>query len=302
MNDLSAFNDARPGDYGIIGDPVAHSLSPAFQNAALSHWWRAQGRDAKDAPVYRLFPVTPADVPAALTAARQRKLAGLNVTVPHKTAVVPHLDGLHTFAKTVGAVNTVKNESGKFIGYNTDGLGFERAVTEDMGVTPDVALVLGAGGTGQVIVHQLLAMDIHRVYWWNRTPSKIAELLEKMPDTDRVRPVDDEEIEEICRESDLFVNATSVGLAEGDGLPAPGLVFSDQQAAFDVVYHRRTAFLEAAEAAGALVCGGLPMLLHQGAAAFEIWTGANAPVDVMRRALDAALKEKGINPVWPSVI
>jgi shikimate dehydrogenase len=302
MNDLSSFNDARPGDFGIIGDPVAHSLSPAFQNAALNQWWRTQGRDPNDLPVYRLFPVTPADVPAALTAAKQRKLAGLNVTVPHKTAVVPYLDDLHSFAKRVGAVNTIKNENGRLVGHNTDGLGFERAVTEDMAVTPDVALVLGAGGTGQVIVHQLLAMDVHRVYWWNRTPSKIEAQLEKIRDEDRVRLVDDEEIEQVCRESDLFINATSVGLEEGDGLPAPGLVFSDQQAAFDVVYHRRTAFLEAAKAAGALVCGGLPMLLHQGAAAFEIWTGANAPVDLMRRALDAALKEKGINPVWPSDI
>jgi len=302
MTALTSFDAARPGDFGIIGDPVAHSLSPVMQNAALEHWWKISGKEPAQAPRYHLFPTTAAQVPEALRLMREKKLAGLNVTVPHKTSVVPLLDGLHTFASTVGAVNTVKNENGRLVGYNTDGMGFERAVTEDMAVTPDVALVLGAGGTGQVIVHQLLAMDVHRIYWWNRTPGKLAQLIERLPEGESVREMDDEELEQACRESDLIINATSVGLKEGDGLPANGLMFSAEQGVFDVVYHRPTAFLQAAETAGAFACGGLPMLLHQGAAAFEIWTGENAPVDLMRKALDATLKEKGISPIWPSAI
>ncbi len=299
---LPAFNDARPGDFGIIGDPVAHSLSPAMQNAAITHWWRTQGRDPAAVPEYRLFPVSAAEVQQAISLVRERKLAGINVTVPHKIAVVPFLDDLHRFASRVGAVNTILNENGRLTGYNTDGLGFERAVTEDMAITPDAALVLGAGATAQVIVNQLIAMDVEQIFWWNRTGDKVTDLIEKMPKGLNLRGVSADEIGDICRECDLMVNATSVGLHDTDGLPAPGLVFSGEQAAFDVVYHRSTAFLAAAEKAGAFVSGGLPMLLHQGAAAFEIWTGENAPVDLMRKALDAALIQKGIKPIWPSDI
>lgn len=301
MGNLSAFDAARPGDFGVLGDPVAHSLSPAMQNAALAHWWQSAGRAAEPAPAYRLLPVAAADVPEAIRLLRDRGLAGANVTVPHKASVVPHLDDLHAFAAKAGAVNTIRNQGGRLTGYNTDGTGFERAM-DDLGVGPDIALVLGAGGTGQVIVQQLIAMEVRRIYWWNRTPDRLLPLLEKFPDEAGVRLADDEEVERACRESDLIVNATSVGLRDGDGLPAPGVTFSAEQAAFDVVYHRPTSFLQAAEAAGALACGGLPMLLHQGAAAFEIWTGENAPVDLMRKALEAALKEKGITPIWPSAI
>lgn len=295
---------AKPGDYGIIGDPIGHSLSIRLQQPALNRWWRMTGGDPEKTPRYILFHVFPSDVSAFVREARQRKVAGFNVTVPHKTAILPHLDRLEPFAGEVGAVNTVKFENDRAVGHNTDGLGFAQAVTEDMAVSPETALVLGAGGTGQVIVHQLLALDVGTIYWWNRTPERLGPLVDALGlQGVNVKIVENAgALRAACRESDLVVNATSVGLKDGDGLPVEGLDFRSELAAFDVIYHRDTAFLKNARASGALVCGGLPMLLYQGAAAFEIWTGATAPVDLMKEALLQALKEKGIKPVWPSDI
>ena len=299
----STLDEAKSGDFGIIGDPVAHSLSPVFQTPALGRWWTLAGRRSADAPVYRLFHVAPIDLPEAVSELH-RKLAGWNVTVPHKTAVVELMDRVDSFAHETGAVNTVKVEQGALVGYNTDGLGFARALDEDMDVRPQTAVVLGAGGTGQVIVHQLLALEVERIYWWNRTPDRLAPLLAALPDERKaVRPVTDPRaLKAACAEAGLIVNATSVGLKAGDGPPAPGLEFRRGAAAFDVIYHRETAFLKQARRSGAIVCGGLPMLLYQGAAAFEIWTGEKAPVGLMKQALIKAVHEKGIEPVWPSDI
>ena len=161
--------------------------------------------------------------------------------------------------------------------------------------------MLGSGGTGQVIVHQLLALDVGEIYWWNRTDERIRPLVERIRDGNRkIRIVGDSKgLAEACHSADIVVNATSVGLNSADGIPVNGLKFRPGQAAFDVVYHRETSFLREAKAAGAHACGGLPMLLYQGAAAFEIWTGSAAPVEMMKSALLKAVKEKGIEPVWP---
>jgi shikimate dehydrogenase len=305
MTDWRAtMESSRPGDFGIIGDPVDHSLSPAMQGPALDRWWRLSGQPAATAPAYRMFHVPPAEVPDALEEIRRRKLMGVNVTVPHKTAVVPRLDRLDSFAKGVGAVNTIKLEVDELAGFNTDGVGFARTLSQDMKLKPKVALVLGAGGTAQVIVHQLLALDVEKIYWWNRTVERLRPLLKSLvrKGSDVETVADAGSVREACAASDLVVNATTVGLKEGDGLPADDLEFRAGLSAFDVIYNHETAFLSQARAAGALVCGGLPMLLHQGAAAFEIWTGETAPVDLMKDSLMKAVQEKGIKPVWPSAI
>lgn len=291
---------AKPGDFGIIGDPILHSMSLRLQQPALDLWWREKGGHHEKTPRYILFHVHAADLRAFVHESKFRRLAGFNVTVPHKTAVMPHLDRLNDFARVVGAVNTVKLENGGFNGYNTDGPGFARTLSNDLNLSPESALVLGAGGTGQVIVHQLLALDVGRIYWWNRTADRIRPLVDRFENAARVTIAGDlKGVAESCGRADLVVNATSVGLNPNDGMPAPGLRFRGGQTAFDVVYHRETSFLKEARMAGARVCGGLPMLLHQGADAFKIWTGANAPVELMKSALLKAVKEKGIDPVWP---
>jgi len=290
---------AKPGDYGVIGDPILHSLSLRLQQPAFDLWWRAKGGNHEKTPRYILFHVHAADLGAFVREAKTRGLAGFNVTVPHKTAVMSHLDRLDSFARVVGAVNTVKLEGG-FAGYNTDGPGFLKTVTGDLKLSPKSALVLGAGGTGQVIVQILLALDVTKIYWWNRTVERIRPLVDRLADADRVTLISDPTaLFERSAEAELIVNATSVGLNAADGMPVNGLRFRPVQAAFDVVYHRETAFLKEAKAAGARACGGLPMLLYQGAAAFEIWTGTVAPVEMMKSALLKAVKEKGIEPVWP---
>lgn len=291
---------SKPGDYGIIGDPIARSLSLRLQQPALDGWWESKSGDPEKTPRYILFHVHAADLGAFMREVKGRKLAGFNVTVPHKTAVLPHLDRLDSFAKVVGAVNTVKLEGSGLAGYNTDGPGFSTTMKSDLKLSPTSALVLGAGGTGQVIVQMLLALEVPKIYWWNRTLDRVRPLVERLADAERVALVGDAKaLAARCGEADLVVNATSAGLNAGDGLPAPGLVFRKGQAAFDVVYHRDTDFLKEARKAGARVCGGLPMLLHQGAEAFRIWTGVPAPVELMKAALLKAVKEKGIEPVWP---
>ena len=292
----AALRSAKPGDFGIIGDPVDHSLSPAMQNAALAAWWRDRSKNGP-APIYHRFPVTAGELPEALPLLKQAGLSGLNVTVPHKIAVA-RLVRPRDFAAEVGAVNTIVFGAGGMEGFNTDGPGFERAVREDLGWQPEgaAALVLGAGGTGKVFVHRLAAMKVARVYWWNRNPARVEEERASLPAS--VVAASTEDLPRVSVEASLIVNATSVGLREADPLPADGLRFRKGQAAFDAIYHRETAFLRAAGQAGARRVGGLSMLLYQGALAFEIWTGARAPVEIMRAALTKTLEEKGQRALW----
>lgn len=290
---------AKPGDYGVIGDPILHSLSLRLQQPALDQWWREKGGHHEKTPRYILFHVHAADLRAFVQEAKFRRLAGFNVTVPHKTSVMSHLDRLDSFARTVGAVNTVKLEGHGYAGYNTDGYGFARALRE-MSLAPQTALVLGAGGTGQVIVHQLLALDVKKIYWWNRSAGRLSSAPREITQHPAVHLMEAAvSLAAAGGDVELVVNATSVGLKADEGLPIPGMNFQNVKAAFDVVYHRNTVFLQEAKAAGAKVCGGLPMLLYQGAEAFRIWTGTEAPVELMKTALLKAVKEKGIEPVWP---
>ena len=277
------FNSVKPGDFGIIGDPVAHSLSPKMQQPALRWWWEQLGRPASSAPTYHRFQIPKAELARALNDLRPMELHGFNVTLPHKEGMLEMVNSLDESAARVGAVNTVLHQKGRWIGYNTDGYGFLAALKE-MQCNPKGrrVLVLGLGGTGTVVIRTLLGIGVSDLLYWNRSP-------EKTLDTEDPRLRRLEGATEIARESpevDLIVNCTSVGLREGEGLPAPGLNFRKDQSVFDVVYNRQTEFLRQARAAGADVADGMAMLLHQGAKSFEIWTGAKAPLDLMRKSLE----------------
>lgn len=270
---------------GLLGWPVEHSRSPQMHNAAFAHL----GLDWH----YLLLPVAPSDVPDAIRGVRALRFAGVNVTVPHKQAVIPLLDGVRDEAEAIGAVNTIVNQEGCLIGYNTDAAGFLRAL-RDAGVEPSGcrAVVLGAGGAARAVVYALLSQDA-AVTIANRTVARARTLATDIGAIFDIYPTvvpltANSALARAVAYADLLVNATSLGMApqvDADPLPA-GLDIAADLVVYDLVYNpRETRLLRRARAAGAAALGGLGMLLHQGAVAFELWTGQEAPIAVMRAAL-----------------
>ncbi len=282
--------NGRTGVCGIIGYPVEQSFSPAMHNAAFA----ALGLDF----VYVPFPVSPPLLPAAVTAVRALGLAGVNVTVPHKQAVLPFLDELSGEARLAGAVNTIVNRSGSLYGDNTDGKGFLHSLKEGAAFVPSgkTALILGAGGAARAVAAELALAGAKKLVVANRTPERAARLAgfvaEKTGVKAEVVPwpaVEGDTIAgEVLREADLVVQTTSLGMYPGvtSTVPLPYDRFRPGQVACDLVYNPvKTLFLRKAARAGATVVDGLGMLLHQGALSFEMWTNTVAPLEVMRNAL-----------------
>ncbi len=278
---------------GIIGHPVAHSLSPAFQQAAFD----ACGIDAR----YERWDTPPATLADRVRSLRAPDVLGANVTIPHKEAVLPLLDELDPFARLVGAVNVILIREGRLSGWNTDGPGFLRALRDSAAFEPAGRrfLVVGAGGAARGIAFALAEAGAAEVAVWNRSPVRAEALVS---DLRRAFPAASCEIlPELTglRGFDAVVNCTSVGM-EGSGSEGQ-LPFDPNETELhclivDIVYKPEvTPLLRAAEAAGRRVLGGLPMLVYQGALAFELWTGKPAPLDVMFAAARAALR----TPVQP---
>ena len=249
---------------------------------------------------YLAFEVRPDDLRTAIEGARAMGFAGLNLTVPHKLLALKLVDALDPSAKKWGAVNTIRFESTggrgrlkiRAVGFNTDADALTTALREDLKVALRGArvLLLGAGGAGRTAALRLAAEKVTELFLVNRTPSKAkalaGELKNKFP-TVRVT------VGYPGSAVDLLINATSLGLQQGDTLPLAGRQFSLKQAGavYDMVYRpAETPLLKAARKAGCKTANGLGMLLHQGAKAFEIWTGKPAPLGVMRRALETAVR------------
>lgn len=266
---------------GLIGYPVAHSLSPAMHNAAFAHL----GLDYCYVP----FPVRPGDVEQALGGTRALHIRGVNVTVPHKEQVAPHLDEVTTEARDIGAVNTICNEGGRLVGHNTDAAGFMRALAEEgIDVRRMRVLVLGAGGAARAVAYPL-SREALSLSIYNRSRERAESLSACLGRfSGKIHVMTPEQMaEEGLREVDLIVNATSLGLKRDDPLPVDPLLIGEQHLVCDLIYHE-TALLREARQAGCRTVDGLGMLLWQGAYAFELWTGVGAPVDVMREALREA--------------
>ena len=276
---------------GLIGWPVEHSVSPAMHNAAfeaLGLPWR-----------YTLLPTPPGQVKAALDRLKTGGFRGANVTVPHKQAVMPYLDGVDEAARPIGAVNTVITREGRLVGYNTDVDGFLAALRE-AGFAPagGRALVLGAGGAARAVVYGLLWSGIREVAVLNRTPERAHTLVSDLGSLHgwlgkmHVLPFTPETLIESGRATDLLVNATPVGTWPGvDGSIWPDVVpLPAHLAVFDLVYNPLdTRLLRQARESGAQPIGGLEMLVQQGALAFEMWTAERPPLDIMRAAAQQAL-------------
>jgi shikimate dehydrogenase len=256
---------------GIIGDPVTHSLSPRIHNAAFA----AAGLDW----VYVAFPVPRGRAAAALDAMRSLGLAGLNVTMPHKTDVAAACDVLTDMASTLRSVNTVARlDDGALLGDSTDGDGFVRSLRE-VGVTVEGkhAIVLGAGGAARAVALALMTTGAS-VTLWARRDDRAADAATAVG----VKATSD--VDRGVAEADIVVNATPVGM-DGEAPPFDPSRLHQGQHVADLIYHPAdTPLLAAARAAGANATNGLGMLVHQAALAFERWTGVAAPLDVMRAA------------------
>lgn len=259
---------------GLIGYPLSHTLSPAMHTAAL----RALGLEGG-----YLALETPGEALAWRMEEVRREYRGVNVTVPHKEAVMPYLDFLSPEARSIGAVNTIVNREGRLEGYNTDAPGFlkglEEAGIEYRGVK---ALILGAGGAARAIAWALRQAGA-QVRIANRTLERAAQLQREFG----LGEVTDDELvlSGMARSSELIVNTTTVGLQDPTATPLRAECFPERGTVVDIVYNPpETRLLREARAAGLKTLGGLPMLVWQGALAFELWTGLLPPVGVMYQA------------------
>lgn len=277
---------------GVLGHPVAHSLSPQMQNAAL---------EKSDLEMrYARFEIAPSELRPALELLRELDFVGVNLTIPHKIAASEFVDDPDETARQVGAVNTIKIEEGKLRGFNTDGKGFSRAIREEFSVDlRDLrVLVIGAGGAARAIALQCAKENCERLVIANRDAEKAKRLGEELRaffagprvlgPVARLQAIgcDEAALRFQVANTDLVVNATPLGLTRADPAPIPARLLAPHLMVYDTVYSSGpTAFVSSAIDAGARAANGLSMLLHQGALAFEIWFDRAAPIEVMRKAL-----------------
>ncbi len=269
--------------YGVIGDPIEHTLSPAIQNAAFE----AAGVDG----VFLAFKVPFGGVETALNGMRALGFRGINVTMPDKAAVIPFLDEVDEMARNLDSVNTILNSGGKLRGFSTDGAGAHRALEENgVQLAGKKLVLLGAGGAARAIAFAL-AKDVSELVLLNRTPVKMNDLAEVVSTKFGIKVVvgtlSRSNLRSSLKGADVLVNATSVGMNPHS---TESLVKSSwlnsHLAIMDIVYNPlETKLAKDARTAGAKVVSGLEMLLYQGAASFEIWTGKPAPVAAMRQAV-----------------
>lgn len=273
---------------GIIGDPIEHTRSPRMHNAAF----RALGIDW----AYLAFHVTPDQLKSAVGGLAGMGLEGFNVTIPHKETILPHLDALSPAAEVIGAVNTVTIRNGKLTGHNTDGEGFSLALHEAHRFKAERsrALVLGAGGSARAVCDQLAREGLRHLRICARKPQKAEELADRIrthhPHCE-AKPLDWSPLDHraAINWAELIVNTTPVGMKKGDPSPIDTNGISPGHIVVDLIYAPPvTPLLAACEKLRARCLNGMGMLLHQGAAAFRLWTGEQPPLDVMRKALEGA--------------
>jgi len=287
---------SQPVPYAVLGSPVNHSLSPVMQQAAFDH----AGLEAR----YYRIEVDEAGLDRAVTRMRQVPFGGWNCTIPNKVKMYELCDRHADSAEQFRAVNTVVNEGGALTGHNTDGVGWSRALRDAFGRGPDELriLLLGAGGAGRALATQAILERCPKLIVANRDAGRARELLvhlnaqfspgplARTPQNLRAVRWHEPELEAALREVDLVVNATSAGLDPKASVILPARILPAGLLVFDTVYGAGCEkFRREVETAGARWSDGLGMLLHQGAEAFTLWTGRDAPLEIMRRALQSSL-------------
>jgi len=273
----------------VIGDPIAHSLSPALQNFLIRHFALPF--------TYEALQIRQNDLPEMMQRLRNGEFCGINVTLPHKQTVLSFLDELDATAQKIGAVNTIVVEAGRLIGHNTDVCGFSRSLeTAGIAVANRKAFVLGAGGAARAVIFALLQANVGQIMVCNRNAERAATLitafathaatnqLQCVPWSGRADWINKNEV-------NLLINATRVGMhPHDDESPLPDHVFTDQMAVADLVYNPvQTRFLRAANSAGAKIVSGLGMLIYQGVAAMELWCRKQLEVGEIYSSLESEL-------------
>lgn len=278
---------------GIFGYPVKHTFSPLIHNAAF----RNKGLDY----VYLPFEVKPEDLKKATEAIRALNLLGVSVTVPHKETIIPFLDEVSEEALLSGAVNTILNRDGSLVGYNTDGEGYMKSLKNDTGFDPKgkTVLILGAGGACKGILTSLAMRSPESIFIANRTLSRASRLVKafqgKFPDVE-LKSIDlkIDNLKRCLQKTHLLINATTMGMEGKETVEIPLESLPKNGIVSDIVYKPLdTPMIKQAESLGIKIHKGLGMLLEQGALAFKIWTGVEAPVGVMKEIL---LKKLCIKP------
>lgn len=269
----------------LIGHPVAHSLSAAMQQAAFD----SAGIDAR----YELWDRAPIALAGAIEEIRSDAFLGANLTIPHKERVVAFIDRLTDDAQATGAVNTLTREGKRLVGHNTDVVGFSAALDVLVGRAkmPRQAVVLGAGGGARAVVHGLIRAGFQRIVVFNRHLHRAEGLVKHFGKSAahmelRALPWHESIIESELTKTKMLINATSIGLVTEES-PLPSDILDQHLLVLDLIYNR-TRLLRDAETAGCTAHNGETMLLHQGAAAFTLWTGQPAPLGVMSDALASA--------------
>jgi len=280
----------RKYNLGIIGHPLGHTLSPVMHRATAE----SLGMEVS----YDPFDVTPEDLPKFMAGLGHGGLDGLNVTVPHKLAVMESMDEISEEAEKIGAVNTIVVSDGRLSGHNTDAYGFITSITDNAKIDPSNqrTLVLGAGGAARAVVWAMIKAGA-RVTIANRTEQKAAKIADDFSAAGA--PVDVMEfgsqlLASVAKDSRIIINATSVGMKGGGegALPDLGPSLHEDQLVVDIVYRPLdTPLLQMARQAGAATLDGLWMLIHQGAGSFKLWTGQTPSPAVARAALEKALRQ-----------
>ncbi len=267
--------------FGIIGDPIEHSLSPVMHNAAFEKI----GLDA----VYLAFRVPVAKIGDAINGAKSLGIAGLNVTIPLKEEALSFVD-VEKVAKKIGAINTIDFRSGTPVGYNTDGLGSLRVLEETVGkLKGKKVLILGAGGAAKAISFYLDAEGAE-IILANRTKERATQLVSNLRNANSISL--DAELKDYIADSDILINTTSVGMHPNvDAALVTADLMHPELVVFDIVYNPvETKLLREAKKAGVkTTIDGVMMLVYQGAASFKIWTNREPPIGVMENAVRAAL-------------
>ncbi len=276
----------------LIGDPVEHSLSPVMHNAAF--------KELHLDFVYLAFTVRKDELRNAIAGARSLQVHGLNVTMPHKTAIMKHLDEIDPTAKSIGAINTILNAEGRLVGYITDGVGAVKALNENgVSLKGKKMLLLGAGGAAKAIAYHA-AQEVEELKILNRTAQKAKELAEALHKKFDKRisgnSLSSATLKKELEDADILVNATSVGMHPNvDQSLVDSSWLRPDLCVMDIIYNPlETKLAKDAKSVGAKVISGIEMLIYQGVASFEIWTNHPAPVKVMKEAVLNKLSKLGV--------
>lgn len=275
--------------FAVIGHPIGHSLSPLMHNTAF----KLLGLDCN----YEMIDIEPASLKDAIEQFRGQSWGGFNVTIPHKEAIMPFLDEIVPEARAVGAVNTVVNRSNKLIGYNTDVIGVERSLLPDREKIEDkICTILGSGGVARSVAYVLIHNIKPKTITFSALFPEQAHALIKSIGSNNVQlnviHCTDTALETAIKDSTLIVNATDVGMfphIQNSPLPDKRWL-SSKHIIFDLIYRPLTTRLQSdAKAVGAKTIDGLGMFIHQGAAAFKLWTEKDMPFDQIRQVLETKL-------------